>query len=379
MNNNTICLSTKVYVLLCILNPLLSVYISPLPGVDLGTFAVLLCFVFLFLNNKNTFKMSMSLAVLICYTIFCTILGLSGNLYSSEFSIIMRLLRFVIMMVLVLGVGFWTYFDEKYYIKCLSIVSLIVAGYAILQYLTYNLVGIELMNVFGPVKQASELDLSDIGYRPPSFFLEPSSATYFMTPFLCYSLFRNNKYTRTDYIHIMIVSLGIVVTTSGQGLFVLITCWGIWFLRQILNLKFTRCLLFAGIFFLVYYGFDFQYTIERIFTTDELNAVEARSGGYEILQSISIDKLILGHGFGNYDENIYYSSFAEIIFCTGIIGAILVFIMYVRFFVKGVFFQRMLVLSSFILMAGGGIYSATFLCLYLPLLFADFSNRKLAK
>lgn len=381
MNSNNISLATKIYVFLCVLNPIFAVYISPLPGVDLGTFLVLICYMFLIITNKNKFKISKMLAVLIAYTVLCTVLGLTGVLYSSPFSIVMRLFRFITMLVLVMGIGFTTYFNKDHYIRVLSTVSLLVAGYAILQYLSYNFIGIELMNVFGPTKQdLSNLYVSsDVEYRPASLFYEPSSVAYFLTPYLCYSLFVSNDYRWSDYIKLLVVSVGIVVTTSGQGLAVLILCWLIWLLRQIKNLRLARCFFFAGIFLLIYYGFDFQYTIDRIFTTDELNAVDARAGGYEMIQSVSLENLITGHGFGNYDERIYFSSFAEIIFCTGYIGALLVLIMYIGFFVRGIFFQRMLVLSSFLLMAGGGIYSATFLCLYLPLLFADFSNRKLAK
>ena len=347
-------IQTKIFTFLCVFNPILGIYSSPIPGMDFGTFAVLLfAFIMLFDNRKKHFRLPGTLSAVLIYTVLCTALGLFGVLFSDFWSVLFRLLRYVIVLVIMIGIGFPTYFNKDLFIKYLGSTSILVAGFAILQTIAYYSTGIKISGIFGPTKltldSTNAETLVDLMYRPPSLFWEPSHAAYFMTPYLCYLLFSQDALnSRKGKILIAILSLGILVTTSGQGLIILAVCWGLWFLRNLKELK-IGMIAFSIIFFIVVLSyFDVFATIERVIdNSGNLNAVDARSGGYDIIKATPKSDLIFGYGFGNYDETIYYSSFAEIIFCTGFVGLFLVLLLYFKAFVKGIRFQKILELGLF--------------------------------
>ena len=359
---------------------MLAVYISPIPGVDLGTFFVLV-FGYLMLHDQQNkiYRLPRTLSVLLVYTFFTTILGLTGYLYSEPVNILLRMFKYLVVMIIMIGFGFPTYFDEQIFLKYLKRASVIAVGYAMIQSVCYFLSGISLPGTFGPTKVDYTPDENTVGaassvleyfYRPTSFFYEPSHAAYFMCPFLCYILFVNKDLSEKKIRYTAIfMSLGILVTTSGQGLVALVTCWSIWTLKELkkFNIKAIFLLVLAIVFIIL--NFDVYRIVERVITTDEYSGIDARKGGYDIMKETSIFKLILGFGYGNYDQTIYYSSLAEIITCTGIIGFLLTLNMYLCIYLKGVKFQKVLVIISFLLMAGGGIFTACYLCQYLPLLF----------
>ncbi len=371
---------SKVYTFLCVLLPILSVYISPIPGVELGTFAVLVFTPYLLLgSSKVRFTFPLPMGIVMLYTVFCTIMALMGNeFYSPLSSIILRTGRFVFLLSVLVGFGVPTLYNQERYVKLLSNVSVVVAVYAIIQYVAYHLIGLRLPNTFGPGKQAGgNIEGVIAEYRPASFLTEPSSAAYFLTPFLCYALFsKEAKHNNLYFKKALLISFGMLCTTSGQGLIVLMVCWGIWLIRESRSLNIKRLLLFAAIGIVVLSQFDLSFTVDRITTEDSMNAVEARSEGYDLLKTIPVDELIFGKGFGNYDEEVFFSSFASIIFCTGIINLVLVGIMYLFFFFKGDSFTKMLVICSLILMIGGGVYTATFICFYYPLLLTNTKKRE---
>ncbi len=364
---------------------MMAVYISPIPGVDLGTFFVLV-FAFLMLHDKRkkTYKLPKSLLILLVYTFLTTVIGLTGYMYSEPISILLRLFKYLLVLIIMIGVGFPTYFEEGVFMNYLRKASFIVVGYAMVQSLFYFFTGVNLPGTFGPTKVDYTPDESavaavssalDYFYRPTSFFYEPSHAAYFMCPYLCYLLFINKDLSDKKIRNAAIfMSLGILVTTSGQGLVSLVACWGIWTLKELkkFNVKAIILLVLAITFIIV--NFDVYKIVERVITTDEYSGIDARKGGYDIMKETSIYKLILGFGYGNYDQTIYYSSLAEIITCTGIVGLILVINMYLRIYLKGIKFQKVLVIVSFLLMAGGGVYTTCYLCQYLPLLFYNRWN-----
>lgn len=387
MQENTTSKITKIYTLLCVLFPVTSIYLSPIPGVELGTFLTLgFCVYLFFSHTKIKTKYPNLLWAVLLYIFLCTLITVAQSdtvYYSSLSSIINRTFRFEIIIIVLIAIGIPSFFNKDFFIKSLYVSSLIVAGYAILQSVWFALTSTKLMNTFAPTKQgvvfSTYLGEYEHVYRPPSFFLEPAAAAYFLTPCLCYLLFSQTSISpRKRFIALAVLSLGIICTTSGQGLLVLLLCWLIWFIREFRSLHISSILCFLFSAYLVITNIDIKYAIMRVFGIDgNISAVEARSGGYDMIQTLDIHHLILGTGFGNYDETIYYSSFAELIFCVGIFGFVLILLMYIVSFVKGILFQRVLIVMSLVLMTGGGIFSANYLCLYLPLiLYNDWNNTR---
>ena len=178
--------NTNIYTALCVFGPILYMYKSPVPGIDLGTFFVLLFAVLLFFSaQKSYFRMHWTLGLVILYTVFNTVISLGVGAtyyYSSMHTIIMRTLRFCIVMVVMIGVGYTSFFDFKKYISLLNVVSVLIAGYAIVQSIVFRLTGIKLLNVVKGGEFSSTLGEYESFYRPPSVFYEPSHVLYYLTP-----------------------------------------------------------------------------------------------------------------------------------------------------------------------------------------------------
>lgn len=374
----------KIYTFLVVSLPILAVYMSPISGLDFGTFCVLIFGGLCVLRKRAIVHSNKVLILLIVYMIAITSFAIflsNMTKYSSEFSILVRTARFVIMIIIMIGIGLGTYLEHDLLIKYLRGITLIIAVYAILQMLFFNITGLKLINVFGPTKQGvvfeSMLGEYEATYRPPSLFLEPSSVTYYVVPYLCYALFHtyiNKEDKKKSFGDAIIVSGSLLCTTSGQGMIVLCGLWTAWFLKMFKKIDIKK--IFVGIPLTIAVlaalssNSTVQYTIERFTERNggSINAIDARYGGYLAYKELDVLNKVFGMGFGNYDENIYYSSIADILFCTGAIGLTLVLMLYVSLWKKGSLYQKILILATWVLMLGGGVYSATYLCFYLPIL-----------
>lgn len=387
----------KAYALLTVFLPVLAVYASPIPGFDLGTFIVLafglVCISFA--NKTTQVKIPIALLLVLAYTALSmamAIIDTESHNYSSTSSIIMRTVRFLFMLVIMLCIGAPSYFDYELIEKYLRRLTLFVAVYAVIQLIFYNITGAKLINVIAPTKIGitfdSQLSEYETTYRPPSIFIEPSSVTYYIVPYLCIALFasfsgntfgvRNRK---RDLIDAIIITIGALCTTSGQGIIVVVLAWTFWLVLSVFKRGNKKNLLLAPVIIIVvvylYSSGALDFTLERMgINSDSQNAIDARMGGYMAFDQLSTLSQIIGTGYGNYREDIYFTSFADIMFCTGYIGLILVVSMYLHFFVKGHTFQKVMVVSSAIIMLGGGIYTATYLCFYLPLLMCRYSHKE---
>ena len=309
--------SYNIYNFLCVYMPLLYIYSSPVPGVDWGTALVVLC-AFSFMSGKRIHSdgMPTTLIIVLLYSIVCTIFNfvVGTHEYSNSTSVILRAGRFVVVMVTMMGFGYSSKFEPAKYLKLLRGLSLFVAGYAMLQALVYRLIGVKLINVIGgtngDLALSSALGEYETMYRPPSIFVEPSHACYFLVPYLCYVLFcnpsTNDKINKMRFREAIFISLGMLFTTSGQGLTVLAVCWGFWFIRSAKNLNIRSLLIFTILFVYLLYNFDFSSTINRVTTTENMNAVEARQGGYLLFDTLSDTYKVFGTGYGNYNDSVYY-------------------------------------------------------------------------
>ncbi|MBO7416003.1 MAG: hypothetical protein J6U22_05455 [Bacteroidaceae bacterium] len=368
--NNT---AQTVYTILSIILPVLSIYATPINGLDLGTACILL-FVMVLIGKRTVFRINTLISVLLVYSFIITIpaiLEISTN-YSSERIVLFRMMRFILLMVIMIGFGYSNYYCEQKYTKIYEVAAIIVSSYAIIQSVFFKVTGVKLRNIFGTERGgavfSSSLGEYESVYRPPSFFLEPSGVTYFLTPILCFVLFCDKKLSAKRFVIAILITAGILVSTSGQGLLIVALCWGIWGLTRINTMRVGEIIILIISAIIFFSSYDISYTVSRITTEEEANAVDARSIGYELVKDMKPESFIFGNGYGNYDESVYYSSFAEIIFCTGYLGLFLILLLYSWFFIKGVEYQRVLVLASILLMIGGGIYTPTYLCLYIPLL-----------
>lgn len=177
-------------------------------------------------------------------------------------------------------------------------------------------------------------------YRPSAFFLEPSHMFLYIFPILfIYLLSRDMNKWR--FRRAILLSIGIILSTSGMGIAVTVAAWGLYFglssgkmneikLRNILKLKniIIIILLFFAAIIVVFTVPTIRDSVERILFG---NAISGRtSQATNLLKSLSGSELIIG--VTSTTEGIEYnlSGFAATLYKFGIIGIILSYSLYVR-------------------------------------------------
>lgn len=388
----------KIYTFLIIFFPILSIYRSPIASIDMGTFLICITGVAIALNKKWVIELQRKLLPLILYVVIITSISIfSVSLYAPSTTVLTRMLRFVIL----LGIFSFCnkdYFDFDYGVHLLQKVTVIASVYLIIQFLVYNASGYILPNFIPGLTKAQGLTQSNVlseyanFYRPTSFFLEPSSFVYFAALMLVCSLFLQ------EYVEIwnknvtaILITVAIIFSTSGQGFIVVAVTWGCWFLKLLIQRSINRIKIIKiiGVFVLMLIIVPIimrseivENTLGRILVEDpnEMSAIDARSGGYDMFKNLSSFRKIVGMGFGNLPDNMYFSSIADILFTLGIIGLLIVLVLYLKLFIHGRLFQKMLCVVSMILMFGGGLFTATYLLFYLSfIVFHRFAKENYKK
>lgn len=207
---------TKLFSALLAVFPLLSVYRSGIPGVDLGTVLLLLFCVF----SLSTVIYRNDVNPLLFYILAVTPLVLLGS-SDYEVSITIILLRYakmVVSLAIVFLFGYFQkYYDEEKVFLWMRQVVYVSCAFVVLQRICY-LFGMTLQNPL--IRFASYEGYTD-GYRmmsgsifrPSAFFLEPSHLAVYGLFFLIFALFQKD-----DLKDAVIVSLSILCTGSGIGL-----------------------------------------------------------------------------------------------------------------------------------------------------------------
>lgn len=388
----------KVYTFIIIFLPILSIYRSPIAAIDLGTFLMCIVGVPIMLNKTCVAELQRRLLPLILYVVVITSISIfSVSLYAPRATILMRMLRFIIL----LGIFSFCnkdYFDFDYGVRLLQKLTIIASVYLIIQFLVYNYSGYILPNFISGLTKVQGLiqsnTLSEYAnfYRPTSFFLEPSSFVYFAALMLVCSLFLQEYVEiQNKNVTAILITVAIIFSTSGQGLGVVAVTWGCWFFKLLIqrHLNRVKIIKIIGAFVLMLIIVPIimrsevvDNTLGRIFVEDpnEISAIDARSGGYDMFNNLSLFRKIVGMGFGNLPDNMYFSSIADILFTLGMIGLLIVLVLYLKLFIHGRLFQKMLCVVSMILMFGGGLFTATYLLFYLSfIVFRGFAKENYKK
>lgn len=381
----------RIYTIIVVFFPLLSIYVSPVSGVDLGTLLFCGIGVFVFFENFSKIKIQKELLLLLFYTLSITIFSLASfTLYSPKVSILMRVFRFLILLF-IFSFCNERYFNFKYGLRLLQKITIIASIYLIIQSSVYSVTGYILPKFIpGLTRLKGIVDnriLSEYAnfYRPTSFFLEPSSFVYFSALMLVCSLFINSSFLiKKRTLTAILITVAMILSTSGQGFIVVVVVWGYWIILLIrknqkrLKMYKRRIFLFLPFIFIwVIQSEIIKKILGRIFVKDleAMSAVDARAGGYDMFNQLPVVRKIIGVGFGNLPDNIYFSSIADILFTLGIVGLIIIFCFYFKLFRKGEKFQKLLCVISFILMIGGGLFTATYLVFYLSFMMSNYFKK----
>ena len=186
-------------------------------------------------------------------------------------------------------------------------------------------------------------------YRPSGFFLEPSHVFLYFFPSIAFLLFTPKTNIRR-IISAAVLSLGVVLSTSGMGIAVVAGFWAIYILLysakgnkknepQFSNLFTKRTLIIIAVFLCVlivaYFTVDIvRNTVNRIFVNDSGSTAIAGRVRRTLnhLKKMSARDILIGYSkdveVSEFDFNV--AGFFATLFKQGIIGVILSYWFYLR-------------------------------------------------
>lgn len=351
----------KLYMLILALLPVFSQYqVGPL---DLDVVMMLVFFAIYIFSSPTITIASLGKPIVLMLGYILVITGINllvGELFSPKSDIFLRMGRYCLylMVVFLIGNDHVNYTDLM---RLYRIVAISASVYIILQAIFYYGAGIKLPNRIGGSSVSD--NLTDVG-RLRSFYSEPAELGYNLTPFVACCLFgapfKKNS-SKGNELDALLVSVGIVLSTSGQGIACIALVWAIWFISRIFKQGITlREALLVGaaiIAVVVLYSTGIlEFALGRADDTSEGSAVSARASGYVTFTLLSRLQRLFGSGFGNYVvENIYdldiyykvanYSSIAEFIFTLGIFGTAIWVFFFLFIYRKGPACSKVLILA----------------------------------
>lgn len=291
-----------------------------------------------------------------------------------------------------------------FFIKSAIVISCIAGGLLIIQYILFYLFEFHLQLVptsFLLPESSAWIAGAQTGligvtgtpngfYRPSAFFLEPSHLFIYCFPMLCLTLLSPNM-TKGKFNASLIITAGIILSTSGMGIAVAIGIWGVYFalydsmqnknnIASVYNIFTKRniCLLIGLVVLLIilYFQVDFiKNTIDRIFISEDSGRSSAIGGRTQranmLLERLSGSDWIFGLTEDVSDINFNLPGFHATLYKYGIIGIILSYGYYVigLLKLKGQFFwiSFIIILISFFTAHTHG----TFYMLYYVIILMD--------
>lgn len=306
----------------------------------------------------------------------------------SLFTLVFRLAKFIFYM---LSVFLCTprMLDYKIFKKTIIFVGIISTIFIMMQYLFYYAFGkIVLGQINGLtvyLDEYAKLDydkIFDYNFRPSSFFLEPSMFTQFLIVPLTLSVFDPLKKNKLINITINIfLTIGIILSTSGQGFFYIFIVYLLYFFYTIKNkLQFLLyLLLFLLLVILLYNNFEvFKFSVDRFLFNK--NASSARLGAYSYCLSLKNFELLFGFGYGNVIKDVYFPGTAYIWYSGGLIGLMIILFLFFIFYKKANFlFTKIISILFFVMFFGTALFYNYMIFWFFSIEFLSSPNKMIVK
>lgn len=300
---------------------------------------------------------------------------------SRDLDALMRTLRYMFYIFnIILFVE--TYFDINLGIRCYRAFSLISTAFLFLQIISFNLFNIYIPGV---IIKAKLIDNDLYGYelilrqarhkRFMSFFAEPSHYAIYLLGYITILLFtKMNKKNpqRKDFIELIFLSVGIVVSTSILGITVLMTISLIWFcLSQFKERKnLLKILIILPVFFLLLF-FLSKTTAYEYFSNAAIVNKQAtgRFGGYSIMKEYGEISNLFGRGMIKNNYGSYLASYPLLVFYFGYFGLFVFLTSFIPYFFN---IKKKCVLSKFLIITflgislGSEIILGMFILIFMP-------------
>lgn len=379
----------KIVSLLIPLLPILSIYKSPIPKVDLSTFIICIIFALIIIKTKNDKskliikKSPLNLLLLYCFYIIASfsICLMKTSLSSELLTVIFRIGKMVLFTIFIVVCINHKIFDYKYSFSIYKKIILASCFMIIFQTIAFyffkkNIYGVLMPLILQGDYHYIEYDMIKLQYlyRPCAFFLEPSNMTSYFSFFLAILL--SKKPNRNDILLSVFVTISMLLTTSGQAYLYGGLLWGI-FLFSLMRKKITKktILVLLIVFLLLPIAINKLYNTEIVFKSLQRIVDGSASGGNAVIgristlsyyQNLPIINKVFGVGYGNPVPNVYLSSLTYTLYCTGVIGSIIVLLFFISLLKN--YKKRNAVLYWMVSLIFSSTFIATDIGFYLPFL-----------
>lgn len=376
----------KGYSVFLALMPVISIYASGVPGLNAGDILfVIFAFMAIFskASGRHSFnrKQSNALLLLVVYIIFSACLAslFQAPTLTHTIDIFVRSIRFTFYVICVVLLS-RQYFDFETAANVVVKVSIAATVFMIAQYILYFQFGIILKGFlpFLPVysseyvTQNYELMYSIYFYRPTSFFLEPAWYAQYVIVALAILLFRGSIRNKYDISGAIFITLGIILSTSAQGLVFAAFLWMIFGLK-LKKRTLKGALLFLMNIILIIFAFSTLYqtdiiqrSLSRINIASETGAYSARFGGFDsFINNVPDNFKAIGLGYGSVPNNVWMSSAAYMLYGAGIIGFLLTCILFYKYYLASKHLaSKLICLIFFAMFFGASIFNSYMLVFY---------------
>lgn len=348
------------YSIIIALIPILGIYVSGIPGINLAEFFLIfftiICLMINLHNKKKTINKSSTLFFLLNFVIWIlfsllTILAQGTSLGTNELiNILVRVSRYSFYTFCVCYTSFYWLkreITEKWIVK----ISILATLYLLMQYISYFWSGYILKSFIPYIPIYSSSVYGEFTYnvknfyRPASFFIEPSHIVQYTFVGLIFVLFNNHGVYKKIFLSLLI-STSLLLSTSLQGIVIMIIIWGVWWLRLYKNVKtrskFVVLTVIPIIIFVISISLFrlpiIQNTLSRLKDSDNLftsNAFIARFQGYSFFENLPNLFKWIGMGYGNIpSRSIFMSSLSFYLYCGGLISILFICVLFLHLFNK---------------------------------------------
>ena len=345
--NNSENVLDRIFTFLLALSPILQHYKGMIGNAGITILVVVLAyFLATFFMRKCTFRTSIVFMMfpLICFSIY--------KAFIHEKSVMGIAQAGVIVLFYVLGaIGI---INISGLIRSASQIAMMASVLIIIQNLSYYLLGrhIQLVPTSLLLPESSQWILGAqtgrVGingvvsalYRPSAFFLEPSHMFLYIFPLLFVFLLapEMNRWRRN---RALLLSAGIILSTSGMGICITVFAWGLYFGHssgKFNNIKLSNIFKWKNLLIIFIFAIiglialfsipTLRQSVERILTGDAITGRTSQAN--TLIRSLSGRQLIIGVTSTTEDIIFNLSGFAATLYKFGLIGIILSYIFYVR-------------------------------------------------
>ncbi len=374
---------TKFYTGILMILPILNIYGSFIPSVEIGTFLILLLsLVFLGSGKIGSIGYDKLWIWILVVFLICTSLSID---YNPEYSFryFARYLKIVVIVLVLVSFG-KKHYNHEYALRFFKKSSIVCSFYMFIQYVFY-FVGVKLPGVFAMVIPAAvqgddSVERVDDGmFRPSSFFIEPSNYAAYQIILICYLL--SHPTIKKRKMLFAITLLGLFLSTSGTGYIttIIVILASAFICGNKMNSQLKGLVVgIVGLLFLVALVMSTsvgQQSIGRFVNSDGTIGMAATgrltSGAELLFLELPTTLQWIGCGFGYRPEDAYFSSLYAILYGDGIIGLLLIIVMMVYYYRHTSNFGKLLCLTYSVLFVGTGTFNFAAIGLYFSLISAE--------